>query len=54
MEAAQHEPTQSPLGAAAQAAADGDPFAEHPEIFVGAAFVGGIVLAQILKRLGPE
>jgi len=31
---------------------NGDPFAERPELFVGAAFVGGLVLAQILKRLG--
>jgi hypothetical protein len=29
----------------------GDGFAERPELFVGAAFVGGLVLAQILKRL---
>jgi hypothetical protein len=27
---------------------------EHPEFLVGAAFIGGIVLAQILKRLGGE
>jgi hypothetical protein len=27
---------------------------EHPEFLVGAAFIGGIVLAQILKRLGSE
>ena len=25
---------------------------ERPEILVGAAFLGGIVLAQVLKRLG--
>ena len=25
---------------------------ERPEMLVGAAFVGGLVLAQILKRLG--
>jgi hypothetical protein len=30
--------------------ADADPFAEHPEAFVGAAFVGGLALALILKR----
>jgi hypothetical protein len=30
----------------------GDPFAEHPELFVGAAFVGGFALAQLLKRIG--
>jgi hypothetical protein len=29
-----------------------DAFDEHPEVFVGAAFVGGFVLAQILKRVG--
>ena len=27
---------------------------ERPEIIVGAAFVGGLVLAQILKRLGSD
>ena len=25
---------------------------EHPEAIVGAAFVGGLVLAQLLRRLG--
>jgi len=30
---------------------DRDPFADHPEYFVGAAFVGGLVMAQILKRV---
>jgi hypothetical protein len=25
---------------------------EHPEVLVGAAFIGGLVLAQLLKRLG--
>ena len=29
----------------------GDAFDERPELFVGAAFVGGFVLAQILKRV---
>jgi hypothetical protein len=29
-----------------------DAFAERPELFVGAAFVGGLVLAQLLKRIG--
>jgi hypothetical protein len=33
-------------------ASDADPFAERPELFVGAAFVGGFALAQILKRIG--
>ena len=31
--------------------ADSDPFAEHPEAFVGAAFAGGLALALILRRL---
>jgi hypothetical protein len=32
--------------------ANADAFAERPELFVGAAFVGGLVLAQLLKRIG--
>jgi hypothetical protein len=39
---------QSPL----DAAFEHDAIAEHPEILVGAAFLGGFVLAQILKRFG--
>ena len=31
--------------------AETDPFAEHPEAFVGAAFAGGLALALILRRL---
>ena len=27
---------------------------ERPEILVGAALLGGIILAQVLKRLGPD
>jgi hypothetical protein len=27
---------------------------EHPEVLVGAAFLGGLVLAQVLKRLGGD
>jgi hypothetical protein len=30
----------------------GDTFAARPELFVGAAFVGGFALAQVLKRIG--
>jgi hypothetical protein len=33
------------------ASGDGS-FSERPEIYVGAAFVGGFALAQILKRFG--
>jgi hypothetical protein len=40
---------ESPFDAHEQAG--GDPFVEHPELFVGGAFVGGLLLAQILKRV---
>ena len=30
---------------------EGGPFAEHPEIFVGGAFVGGLALALIVRRV---
>jgi hypothetical protein len=33
---------------------DNDAFAKHPELFVGVALIGGIVLAQVLKRLGGD
>jgi hypothetical protein len=32
--------------------AESDGFGERPEVFVGAAFVGGFALAQIMKRFG--
>jgi hypothetical protein len=41
---------ESPLSAARPA--EDSPMDEHPELLVGAAFVGGFALAQILKRLG--
>jgi hypothetical protein len=37
---------QSPLSVGS----DEDPFAERPEAFVGAAFVGGLALALIMRR----
>ena len=40
---------ESPLSTAAAS----DMYEDHPELFVGAAFVGGFAIAQILKRLGP-
>jgi hypothetical protein len=50
----QEEPVQSagesPLSASQQG--EDSPLEEHPEVLVGAAFVGGFALAQILKRLG--
>jgi hypothetical protein len=42
---------QSPLDAHARAVEQSD---DRPEIMVGAAFVGGIVLARILKRFGGD
>jgi hypothetical protein len=49
--ALQHETEpspQSPLGA--QQA--GEPSGPSPEVLVGGAFVGGFVLAKVLKKLG--
>ena len=37
---------QSPLSVGSEE----DPFAERPEAFVGAAFVGGLALALIMRR----
>lgn len=46
-------PPESPLGAhAAGGEREHDLFAERPEAFVGAAFVGGLLLARIVRRLG--
>jgi hypothetical protein len=46
---------QSPAAAQRRAdeAAD-DAFAQKPHLFVAGAFVGGLVVAQILKRLGGD
>ena len=44
-------PTTEPESPTAVAAAS-DIFEERPELFVGAAFVGGFVVAQILKKVG--
>ena len=41
----------SPAEAQAAGAVD-DPFAERPELYIGAAFAGGLVFAKILKRFG--
>jgi hypothetical protein len=56
--AADAEPTVSvPLGAPAGPAAVAQPLAipglplDRPELHVGAAFVGGLVLARVLKRI---
>ena len=39
-------PGESPLSVGTE----DDPFAERPEAFVGAAFVGGLALALIMRR----
>jgi hypothetical protein len=44
---------QSPMDAQ-RAASGGDAFADKPHVFVAGAFVGGLVFAQILKRLGGD
>ena len=44
---------QSPWEAQAAASADGAS-EQRPELYVGAALLGGIVLAQVLKRLGGD
>ncbi len=36
----------------AHRAAEHDPFAERPEVYVGAAFAGGLVLAGLLRVFG--
>jgi hypothetical protein len=41
---------QSPL----EVGSSTDAFGERPELFVGAAFLGGFAIAQILKRFGSE
>ncbi len=37
-----------------QEEASDDAFAEKPELFVGAAFAGGLVLAGLLRWLGRD
>ena len=44
---------QSPWDAQAAASAD-DASSPRPELLVGAALLGGIVLAQVLKHLGGD
>ena len=51
----QTEPTtdgQSPWEA--QTSGEQESGGQRPELLVGAALLGGIVLAQVLKRLGSE
>ena len=54
----EQEPAASPVGtppppgreSPLRAGSQDDPFAERPEAFVGAAFVGGLALALIMRR----
>jgi hypothetical protein len=46
------EQVPGPSPAAAQDAANPDAFNERPELFVGAAFAGGFLLAKFVKRFG--
>jgi hypothetical protein len=34
--------------------AEGSPFTERPEMFVGAAFAGGLALALIMRRITSD
>ncbi len=43
-------PAQSPLSVGSES----DAFDERPELFVAGAFVGGLVFAQLLRRLGSS
>jgi len=45
---------QSPMDAQRRADESQDAFAEKPHLYVAGAFVGGLVFAQILKRLGGD
>ena len=44
--------TSAAAGAAYPADTRHDSFAQRAEVYVGAAFAGGLVLAQVLKRIG--
>ncbi len=45
---------QSPWDAQQSGTGADEAFAERPEVYVGAALLGGIVLAKILKKLGGD
>jgi hypothetical protein len=45
---------QSPMDAQRRAEQGQDAFAEKPHLYVAGAFVGGLLVAQILKRLGGD
>ena len=45
---------QSPMDAQRRAEEAQDAFADKPHLYVAGAFVGGLVFAQILKRLGGD
>jgi hypothetical protein len=45
---------QSPMDAQRRADESTDAFADKPHLYVAGAFVGGLIFAQILKRLGGD
>jgi hypothetical protein len=45
------EPAPPPYAPADAVAAEDEPGVGHPELLVGAAFAGGLVLALVLRRL---
>jgi hypothetical protein len=47
-------PWESQSPADAQAASSSDSFAERPEVYVGAAFAGGLVVAGLLRWIGSR
>jgi hypothetical protein len=48
------QPTPAPAGPSTPPGPLGaGPAADHPELLVGAAFVGGLLLASMLKRFAP-
>lgn len=52
MEAGAEQPPWQPDASEDDSSSVVDEFAERPEVFVGAAFAGGLALALILRRLG--
>ena len=43
-----------PSEASTEASTESDAFAEHPEVFVGAAFASGLGVALVLRWLGSR
>ena len=54
LESASDFESSDPGAGTSEGSGGSDAFAEHPEYFVGGAFAGGLVVAQILKRFRRE